>query len=72
MFGPFCLETMVNENLEFIAFEISARIVAGTNPFMDGSPYSYLQYGPNMSMGRRLALELKRALKEGKEDLLLS
>jgi 5-formaminoimidazole-4-carboxamide-1-(beta)-D-ribofuranosyl 5'-monophosphate synthetase len=72
MFGPFCLETMVNEHLEFIAFEISARIVAGTNPFIDGSPYSYLQYGANMSMGRRIAVELKDALNEGKEELLLS
>jgi 5-formaminoimidazole-4-carboxamide-1-(beta)-D-ribofuranosyl 5'-monophosphate synthetase len=72
MLGPFCLETMVTHKLEFIAFEISARIVAGTNPFMDGSPYSYLMYGNNMGMGRRIALELKNALKEGKEEKLIT
>jgi len=72
MVGPFCLETMVTNNLEFIAFEISARIVAGTNPYIDGSPYSYLLYGPNMSMGKRMAVELEQAIKEGKEDLLLT
>jgi 5-formaminoimidazole-4-carboxamide-1-(beta)-D-ribofuranosyl 5'-monophosphate synthetase len=72
MLGPFCLETMVTHKLEFIAFEISARIVAGTNPFMDGSPYSYLQYGSNMSMGKRIALELRNALKEKKEKLLIT
>lgn len=72
MLGAFCLETMVTHRLEFIAFEISTRIVAGTNPFTAGSPYSYLLYGNNMSMGRRIALELKNALKEGKEDLLIT
>ncbi len=72
MVGPFCLETMVTPRLEFIAFEISARIVAGTNPFIDGSPYSYLLYGPNMSMGRRLAREIKDVLKAGKEDKMFT
>lgn len=72
MLGPFCLETMVTHNLEFIAFEMSARIVAGTNPFMNGSPYSYLTFGNNMSMGRRIALEIKNVLKEGKEELLFT
>jgi 5-formaminoimidazole-4-carboxamide-1-(beta)-D-ribofuranosyl 5'-monophosphate synthetase len=68
MLGPFCLETMVNQNLEFIAFEISARIVAGTNPYVEGSPYSSLIYGPGMSMGRRIAREIKEALKKGREE----
>ncbi|MEE8167678.1 MAG: formate--phosphoribosylaminoimidazolecarboxamide ligase [Candidatus Hydrothermarchaeales archaeon] len=72
MIGPFCLETMVTRNLKFIAFEISARIVAGTNPYMDGSPYSYILHGANMSMGRRIAVELKNALKDGKEELLIT
>jgi 5-formaminoimidazole-4-carboxamide-1-(beta)-D-ribofuranosyl 5'-monophosphate synthetase len=70
--GPFCLETMVTNDLEFIAFEISARIVAGTNPYMNGSPYSYLVYGSNMSMGRRIALEFRRAIATGNEELLLT
>jgi 5-formaminoimidazole-4-carboxamide-1-(beta)-D-ribofuranosyl 5'-monophosphate synthetase len=72
MTGPFCLESMVDQRLNFTVFEISARIVAGTNPFMDGSPYSYLNYGNNMSMGRRIALEIKNALKEGKEEKLIT
>ncbi len=72
MLGPFCLETMVTHNLEFIAFEISARIVAGTNPFIAGSPYSYIMYGDNMSMGRRIARELKLAIEQDKDELLLT
>lgn len=72
MLGAFCLETMVTQDLEFIAFEISARIVAGTNPFTNGSPYSYLLYGNNMSMGRRIALELKNAIKKGEAENLIT
>ena len=58
--GSFCLETVVTEDLEFKVFEISARIVAGTNPYVSGSPYSeFIQ--PDMSTGRRIAQEIKYA-----------
>lgn len=60
MIGPFCLETVLTDKLEFKVFEISARIVAGTNLFPAGSPYSEYAY-ENMSIGRRIALEIKRA-----------
>ncbi len=65
MFGAFCLEAMVTENLDLIVFEISARIVAGTNPYIQGSPYSYLLHGNNMSMGKRISLEIKKAADMG-------
>jgi 5-formaminoimidazole-4-carboxamide-1-(beta)-D-ribofuranosyl 5'-monophosphate synthetase len=64
--GSFCLETVVTEDLEFKVFEISARIVAGTNPFIAGSPYSEL-IQPDLSTGRRIAQEIKFA---AKNDLL--
>ncbi len=72
MIGPFCLETMATHDLEFIAFEISARIVAGTNPYIDGSPYSYLLHGANISMGRRIAMELRRGLREDRAGDLIT
>jgi 5-formaminoimidazole-4-carboxamide-1-(beta)-D-ribofuranosyl 5'-monophosphate synthetase len=62
--GPFCLETIITDNLEIYAFEISARIVAGTNVGIGTSPYAYLKYGQNMYIGRRIALEIKEALKK--------
>ena len=46
--------------------EISARIVAGTNLFIEGSPYSDLLYNEPMSTGRRIAREIKNAIKENK------
>jgi len=65
MNGPFCMQTLVNDDLEVIVFEISARIDGGTNSFMNGSAYSYLSHGEPMSMGRRIAREIKIALNEG-------
>lgn len=62
--GPFCLETVITDDLRIFTFEISARIVAGTNVGIGTSPYAYLRYGENMYMGRRIALELKEAIKQ--------
>ena len=44
LFGAFCIETIITPDIQFYVMEISARIVAGTNLFIDGSPYSYLNY----------------------------
>lgn len=64
--GPFCLEGVYDREGRFTTFEFSARIVAGTNLYLDGSPYSGLLYDDPMSMGRRIAREVKLANKKGK------
>lgn len=61
MNGPFCIEGVYDENAQFTSFEFSARIVAGTNIYMDGSPYYSLLYNEPMSMGKRIAREIKNA-----------
>ena len=61
MNGPFCIEGVYDEDAHFSAFEFSARIVAGTNIFMNGSPYTTLIFDEPMSMGRRIAREIKQA-----------
>jgi len=61
MNGPFCIEGVYDEEASFYTFEFSARIVAGTNIYMNGSPYSSLIYDEPMSMGRRIAREIKEA-----------
>jgi 5-formaminoimidazole-4-carboxamide-1-(beta)-D-ribofuranosyl 5'-monophosphate synthetase len=71
LIGPFCLESIVTDKLDFKVFEISCRIVAGTNPFITGSPYSDL-IEPGMSTGQRIAKEIKDAAKVGKLDLVVS
>ncbi len=71
LWGPFCLETVVTDKLEFRVFEISARIVAGTNPFIGGSPYSEM-IAPGLSTGRRIAQEIKQAAKTGRLGEILT
>lgn len=66
LFGPFCLETIITSTEEIYVIEISARIVAGTNCFIDGSPYTYLLYDDPMSTGRRIAREIKNAINSNK------
>jgi len=65
MTGPFCLEGIYDREGKFITFEFSARIVAGTNLYLDGSPYSGLIFNEPMSMGRRVAREIKIASEIG-------
>lgn len=72
LFGPFCLETIVTPDLEFYVFEISARIVAGTNPYVKGSPYTDLRYDEPMSTGRRVAREIKTAIEQNRLNEVLS
>ena len=71
LFGPFCLETIITRKLQMYVFEISARIVAGTNPFIEGSPYTALKYDVPMSTGRRIARDIKQAIESGRLQEIL-
>lgn len=68
MNGPFCIEGVYDENAKFTSFEFSARIVAGTNIYMDGSPYYSLLFNEPMSMGKRIAREIKTAAESNQLD----
>jgi len=71
MVGPFCIEGIMTEELEFKVFEISTRIVAGTNLFISGSPYSdFIE--PGLSTGRRIAQEIRRGRELGRLSEILS
>jgi len=72
MNGPFCLQTLCTDDLEIVVFEMSARIDGGTNSFMHASAYSYIMFGEFMSMGRRIAREIKNAVAEDKLDLIIT
>ncbi len=71
MVGPFCVEGIMTEELEFKVFEISTPIVAGSNLFISGSPYSDL-IAPGLSTGRRIAQEIRRGQAEGRLAEILS
>ncbi|PIZ76981.1 5-formaminoimidazole-4-carboxamide-1-(beta)-D-ribofuranosyl 5'-monophosphate synthetase, partial [Candidatus Peregrinibacteria bacterium CG_4_10_14_0_2_um_filter_41_8] len=46
-------------------------IVAGTNPYVNGSPYTWLRYDEPMSTGRRLARDIKEAIEANQLDKVL-
>lgn len=64
--GPFCIEGVYDAGARFSSFEFSARIVAGTNIYADGSPYYSMLFGERMSMGRRIAREIREAAAAGR------
>ncbi|MDH5463421.1 MAG: formate--phosphoribosylaminoimidazolecarboxamide ligase [Nitrosopumilus sp.] len=68
MNGPFCIEGVYDENAKFTSFEFSARIVAGSNIYMDGSPYYSLLFNESMSMGKRIAREIKTGVETKQLD----
>ena len=72
MNGPFCIEGVYDADGNFKTFEFSARIVAGTNIFMDGSPYTSLLYDEPMSMGRRISREIKEADSKNQLDKVVT
>jgi 5-formaminoimidazole-4-carboxamide-1-(beta)-D-ribofuranosyl 5'-monophosphate synthetase len=72
LLGAFCIQTMCTDNMEFYAFEISARSDGGTNTFMDSSPYSFLKYGDFMSMGRRIVREVRIANERDELDKVVT
>lgn len=49
----------ITHKLEFKVFEISARVVAATTPYVSVSSYSDL-ICPEMSTGRRIAVGIKK------------
>lgn len=63
IWGPFCLETIITPEQKFSIIEISCRIVAGTNLFINGSSYSALYWDKEVSTGRRIAMEIKQAIR---------
>lgn len=71
LIGPFCLETVITDDLDFYVFEISARIVAGTNLFPKGSPYTAFM-DEDVSTGRRIAQEIEHGLETGRLDEVVS
>lgn len=61
--GPFCLQTCVDKDLRFFIYDVAPRVGGGTNVHMwVGHPYGNTIWRTNMSTGRRLAREVRRAV----------
>lgn len=61
--GAFCLQTVVDHDMNFWIYDVAPRIGGGTNVHVGvGHPYGNALWRAPMSTGRRTALELKRAV----------
>ncbi|WP_297420995.1 formate--phosphoribosylaminoimidazolecarboxamide ligase family protein, partial [Thermococcus sp.] len=61
--GPFTLQTAVDKDLNFYIYDVAPRTGGGTNIHMAvGHPYGNALWRKPMSTGRRIALEIKRAI----------
>ncbi len=65
MIGLFALQGAITKNLDFYVFDVSPR-VPGCPCVEATSPYMKYKYGVEVGPGKRVAMEIKRALKEDK------
>jgi len=64
--GPFCLQTCIDKDLNFYIYDVAPRVGGGTNVHMSvGHPYGNTIWRKNMSTGRRIAFEIRRAIEMG-------
>lgn len=71
--GPFCLQTCVDKDLNFYIYDVAPRVGGGTNVHMSvGHPYGNTLWRKPMSTGRRVALEVRRAIETGQLDKIVT
>ncbi|MEM4875915.1 MAG: formate--phosphoribosylaminoimidazolecarboxamide ligase family protein [Sulfolobales archaeon] len=64
--GPFTLQLIVTKDLDVVVYDVALRIGGGTNVYMGvGSQYSKLYFGKPISMGWRLAEEVRECVEQG-------
>jgi len=63
--GPFALQGAVTKEQEIVIFDVSPR-VPGSPVIGTTSPYTKYAYGIQMSVGRRIARELKEGIETGR------
>ncbi|MDH7555772.1 MAG: DUF1297 domain-containing protein [Candidatus Methanosuratincola sp.] len=63
--GPFALQGAVNKDQEIVIFDVSPR-VPGSPVIGTTSPYTRYLYGRPMSVGQRIAIEIRGALETGR------
>jgi len=61
--GPFSLQSVITKDLEMVVYDVSLRVPG--NPIVaTTSPYTKYQYGQTFGVGRRIAMEIRRAISE--------
>ena len=61
LIGPFSLQSIVTPDLEIVVYDVSLRVPG--NPIMaTTSPYTKYSYGQTFGIGRRIAMEVNKAI----------
>ncbi len=69
--GPFSLQSVITKDLELVVYDVSLRVPG--NPIVaTTSPYTKYQYGTTFGVGRRIAMEIKRAQEEDRLDEIVT
>jgi len=69
--GPFSLQSVITKDLELVVYDVSLRVPG--NPIVaTTSPYTKYQYGETFGVGRRIAMEIRRAQEEGRLDEIVT
>lgn len=67
LIGPFSLQSVITKDLELVVYDVSLRVPG--NPILaTTSPYTKYQYGETFGIGRRIAMEIRKAINEDKLD----
>lgn len=69
--GLFALQGAVTKELKFYVFDVSPR-VSGCPCVEPTSPYMKYKYGMEVGPGRRVAMEIKRAIKENRLEEIVT
>ena len=69
--GPFSLQSVITKDLEIFVYDVSLR-VPGSPIISTTSPYTKYQYGKTFGVGRRIAMEIKDALKNNNLDKIIT
>ena len=73
MIGPFCLQTCVDKDLDFYIYDVAPRIGGGTNVHMAvGHPYGNALWRKEMSTGRRLSMEIRKAIDQERIEEIIT
>lgn len=69
--GPFSLQSVITKDLEMIVYDVSLRVPG--NPIVaTTSPYTKYQFGKTFGVGRRIAMEIRRAQEEDRLDEIVT
>jgi 5-formaminoimidazole-4-carboxamide-1-(beta)-D-ribofuranosyl 5'-monophosphate synthetase len=71
--GPFCLQTCVDKDLNFYVYDVAPRVGGGTNVHVSvGHPYGNTLWRKPVSTGRRMAMEVRRAIEQGRMEEIVT